>query len=375
MNYIDTTEVKTEGDSDGVCLYTIHGSKGLEWKYVILTSLEKDIMDKFHKKNFFGVQTMHETEPSADNLYVPMTITVLPWIFGSAHNVPAEISQNINDQQIEASVLSESKRKLYVGITRASEHLILTQLSTKKSRASFKWLDKIGIPTNLPSDSMERVDIFNSGHAFIIEEFAAEESHDALIYPSSKNTDKVLSLNISPNETHAPRDLQPSMLEGVADEVHVLLDEKRQRISVEKVDDDDTMAFVKSAILAHEMQLHLTKALPILQSWDWLVDFMTNQFGPAIATYHERPFQYESNGQITTGSIDLVWKTEKGCVVIDYKTYPNWKKDSVTTKSDKHYAGNYKGQLDCYEQALTLNGENVIAKLIYYPVNGMIVQI
>ena len=395
MNYIDTTEVKTEGDSDGVCLYTIHGSKGLEWKYVILTSLEKDIMDKFHKKNFFGVQTMHETEPSADNLYVPMTITVLPWIFGSAHNVPAEISQNINDQQIEASVLSESKRKLYVGMTRASEHLILTQLSTKKSRASFKWLDKIGIPTNLPSDSMECVDIFNSGHAFIIEEFAAEESHDALIYPSSKNTDKVLSLNISPNETHAPRDLQPSMLEGVADEVHVLLDEKRQRISVEKVDDDDTMAkvgtcvhdifcaiednhndqFVSSAILSHGMQQHLTNASSILLAWDWLVNFLTAQYGPAIETWHERPFKYGVDGQIITGSIDLVWKTEKGCVVIDYKTYPNWKKDSVTTKSDKHYAGNYKGQLDCYEQALTLNGENVIAKLIYYPVNGMIVQI
>jgi superfamily I DNA/RNA helicase len=89
MNYIDTTEIKTEGDSDGVCLYTIHGSKGLEWKYVILTSLEKDILSSFHKKNFFGVQTMHDTEPSAANLYVPMTITVLPWIFGNAKNTPA----------------------------------------------------------------------------------------------------------------------------------------------------------------------------------------------------------------------------------------------------------------------------------------------
>jgi ATP-dependent exoDNAse (exonuclease V) beta subunit len=242
---------------------------------------------------------------------------------------------------------------------------------------------------------MERVDIFNSGHAFIIEEFAAEESHDALIYPSSMNTDKVLSLNISPNETHAPRDLQPSMLEGVADEVHVLLDEKRQRISVEKVDDDDTMAkvgtcvhdifcaiednhndqFVSSAILSHGMQQHLTNASSILLAWDWLVNFLTAQYGPAIETWHERPFKYGADGQIITGSIDLVWKTEKGCVVIDYKTYPNWKKDSVTTKSDKHYAGNYKGQLYCYEQALTLNGEKVIAKVIYYPVNGMIVQI
>jgi ATP-dependent exoDNAse (exonuclease V) beta subunit len=174
-----------------------------------------------------------------------------------------------------------------------------------------------------------------------------------------------------------------------------LLDEPRQRIPIEKVRDEDTMAkvgtcihnifcaidvnhnekFVKDAILAHEMQNHLTNAKPILLAWDWLVEFMTKQFGPAIATYHERPFKYESNGQITTGSIDLVWKTEKGCIVIDYKTYPNWKKETVTSPENKHYAGKYKGQLDCYEHALSLSGENVIAKLIYYPVNGMIIQI
>ena len=185
------------------------------------------------------------------------------------------------------------------------------------------------------------------------------------------------------------------MLKAVADEVKVLLDEHRQRIPVEKVSDDDTMAkvgtcvhnifcaidqnhnehFVSSAILSHGMQQHLTNASSILLAWDWLIDFLNEKYGPAIETYHERPFKYEADGQIITGSIDLVWKTEKGCVVIDYKTYPNWKKESVTSKEDKHYAGNYKGQLDCYEKALTLNGEHVIAKVIYYPVNGMIVQI
>ena len=185
------------------------------------------------------------------------------------------------------------------------------------------------------------------------------------------------------------------MLASVADEVKVLLDEPRQRIPIENVRDEDTMAkvgtcihnifcaidqnhsegFVSSAIMAHSMQEYLTDAKPILLAWDWLVGFMTEHFGPAIETYHERPFKYESNGQITTGSIDLVWKTDKGCVIIDYKTYPNWRKESVTTKEDKHYAGKYKGQLDCYEHALSLCGENVIAKLIYYPVNGMIVQI
>ena len=402
MSYVDNTDIKTEGDSDGVCLYTIHGSKGLEWKYVILTSLENDFMNKFYSRNFFGVQTRHDTTPSADNLYVPMTITVLPWIFGAAHNPPAEILASIqgedgeNEIALTSSVKCEAKRKLYVGMTRASEHLILAHIKTKKIGDPMKWFHNIGVGTNALTGNMAQIDIFNSHDVFIIESSPAPEDENSLIYPSQRNTDKVLSLQVdNAADAYERRDIQPSMIDCVADEVKVLLDEPRQRIPIEKVRDEDTMAkvgtcihnifctidnnhnedFVISAIIAHEMQEHLTNAKPILQAWDWLVEFMTRQFGPAIATYHERPFKYESNGQITTGSIDLVWKTEKGCIVIDYKTYPNWNKETVTSPEDKHYAGKYKGQLDCYEKALSLSGENVLAKLIYYPVNGMIVQI
>ena len=402
MNYVDNTEVKTEGDSDGVCLYTIHGSKGLEWKYVILTSLENDMFDKFYSRYYFGVQTKHNTTPSPDNLYVPMTITVLPWIFGGAHNPPSDLMTSIegedgeNKTALTDPVKSEAKRKLYVGMTRASEHLILAYIKTYKIGKPMKWFNDIGVKTNEPTGDMTQIDIFNSKDIFTIECFPSPEDKDALIYPSQRNADKVLSLQVdNAIDAYGRRDIQPSMIDCVADEVTVLLDEPRQRIPIENVRDEDTMAkvgicihnifcaidinhnegFVKSAIIAHEMQKHLTNAQPILKAWDWLVEFLTKQFGPATATYHERPFKYESNGQMTTGSIDLVWKTDKGCIIIDYKTYPNWKKETVTSPDNKHYAGKYKGQLDCYEKALSLSGETVLAKLIYYPVNGMIIKI
>ena len=408
MNYVDNTEIKTEGDNDGVCLYTIHGSKGLEWKYVILTSLENDMFYKFYFWNYFGVQTRHDTTPSADNLYIPMTITVLPWIFGAAHNPPAEVLASIQgedkekDKDLINSVKSEAKRKLYVGMTRASEHLILAHIKTNHIGDPMKWFHNIGVGTNELTGDMTQIDIFKSEDPskpnkdfFAIESLPSPEDENALIYPSQRNTDKVLSLHIDGADTYERRDIQPSMIDSVADEIKVLFEDAVERIPVEKVRDEDTMAkvgtcihnifcaidvnhnekFVEDAILNHEMQNHLTNAKPILLAWDWLVKFMTKQFDPAIATYHERPFKYESNGQITTGSIDLVWKTAQGCIVIDYKTYPNWRKETVKSPENKHYAGKYKGQLDCYEKALSLSGENVLAKLIYYPVNGMIVQL
>jgi ATP-dependent exoDNAse (exonuclease V) beta subunit len=366
-------------------------------------------MKKFYLRNFFGVQTRHDTTPSADTLYVPMTITVLPWIFGDAHNPPSDIMDSIrgedneNEITLTNSVKSEAKRKLYVGMTRASEHLILAHIKTRQIGDPMKWFHNIGVGTNELTGNMTQIDIFKSedpskpnNDFFAIEELPSPTDENALIYPSQRNTDKVLSLQVdNAADTFERRDIQPSMIDSVADEIKVLYEDAVERIPIEKVRDEDTMAkvgtcihnifcaidtnhneeFVNDAILAHEMQTHLTKAKPILQAWDWLVEFMTKQFGPAIATYHERPFKYESNGQITTGSIDLVWKTAQGCIVIDYKTYPNWKKETVTSPENKHYAGKYKGQLDCYEKALSLNGENVLAKLIYYPVNGMIVQI
>ena len=39
------------------------------------------------------------------------------------------------------------------------------------------------------------------------------------------------------------------------------------------------------------------------------------------------------------------------------------------------YAGNYKGQFDCYTHALEAAGEHVIARYVYYPVTGMLIKI
>ena len=61
-------------------------------------------------------------------------------------------------------------------------------------------------------------------------------------------------------------------------------------------------------------------------------------------------------------------------VVVDYKTYPG-SDDIVTDPENRHYAGLYKDQLDCYQQALTGQGLKVLDRLIYYPVSGLMVRV
>lgn len=382
MEYVDTTEVKTEGDSDGVCLYTIHSSKGLEWKHVIVTSLETDYNYKFDKNNVFGVQESHDTEPSADHLFVPMTITVLPWLFGAAQKVPAEIGP-IDSENKRKAQKSEAKRKLYVAMTRASECLVLVSMKTKKIADPMKWFATVDVKT----DSLLQ--------KFITEEVPAVDNPETLMYPSLGHFDKVLQLRQDSQEERIPRDVMPSKVKQVAEKVEVLLDEKGHRIPVENAPNEETMAkvgtcihhifctldkhnstdYISSVILAHGMQAQLTDSQKIADSWNRLIQFLQEKYGDAVAIYHERPFKYADNGQIVTGSIDLVWQTIKGDVVIDYKSYPDWKRSDTLSKESKHYVGNYKGQLDCYQKALEKAGEIVLAKLIYYPVTQFIVEV
>ena len=121
----------------------------------------------------------------------------------------------------------------------------------------------------------------------------------------------------------------------------------------------------------------------IVRAWDNLANFLSGKYGMAAATYHELPFQYAKEGQIFTGSIDYVYElAENKVILIDYKTFPG-STEMITNKNYEdnngqtgaHYAGNYSGQFDCYEHALTAAGKTVIAKIIYYPAAGIAVEI
>lgn len=86
------------------------------------------------------------------------------------------------------------------------------------------------------------------------------------------------------------------------------------------------------------------------------------------------PFrQLQNNGQLVVGSIDLVYRTKEGCVLIDFKTFPQTM--SALNPASDHYAGLYAGQLDTYQWALESAGMKILDRLIYYPVTGMLVSV
>ena len=123
----------------------------------------------------------------------------------------------------------------------------------------------------------------------------------------------------------------------------------------------------------------MNKMLPdvegILLSISSLYQYLEKLYGKPAMVEHEVPFRRETNGQVVSGEMDLLWYTSPTeCVLIDFKNYPGIMAHALN-KTDKEYVGQYAGQLKAYEEALVAAGKTVKAKLIYYSVLGYLVEL
>ena len=396
MAYLDANKVMIPICGNGVQLMTYHGAKGLEWKYVFMLLDENLERKEILKKDFYGIHHFHPNSPSAENLYPQMCIRLLPWIFGALNsNVPDAISQLLRDSNDfynqEQHTIKESARLLYVGMTRAAEVLVLVPWDddTPKEKKKFNWFERTELNN---AGNINSGDILGIGVGFTVEPAnlgdnantdTAPESHRRLNYYSKKPSEEVL------------RTISPSRQVGKSDSVKIIYQSK-QFIKVvnpnksHELDYSDVgicihnvfaaiehlnEAEVEQLVSSHGMDKVLPNANEIIRAWKNLQTFLKEEYGEPKATYHERPFRsMQANGCIVSGSIDYVYQTKEGVVLIDFKTCPMGPQ-AVLDPESSHYAGKYAGQLNAYAEALTTAGEKVISRLIYYPVSGLLVEI
>ena len=393
LDYLSSCEEASAGDSEGVVLSTYHSSKGLQWKNVILLSLDRNVVDnkKLLKNGIFGVQKIRETPPTKDNLFPNMIISLIPWVWGKG-KAPEDISTELMSGKVFQTVynvaLEESARLLYVGMTRAKDRLITTSKAGDVTK-SMQWICNLGVNLSTIPDAGE-ADIFTSGLPFTVEKLLHEEDEETEdVTPIIL---KDIDVNAIKEHDYTDKFIAPSHT-GLAIKGDVqLVASSEKRIPLRgKPDMSEVGTCIHNIYAActgneeHDLEVaqriitsfHFEKILPdvnaIITSLQYLTEWLTNKYGNPTAVYHELPFMHEVDDNIVRGSIDLVWSLGNDCVLIDFKTFPGTE-SSVIEKDNDHYAGNYKPQFDCYESALNAAGQDVIAKYVYYPVNGMIVE-
>lgn len=395
ISYVDEMKPTGLASTEGVILTTYHSSKGLEWKYVILTSLNSDPGNE-HKvvaSEIFGVHCDHSVEPSADNPYPEVFIRIMPWIYGPNGSIPTDIELTILQsdayKRTYKASLEEANRIMYVGMTRARDVLLL-QIEEPKKTALLQWFIDLGI-TNVcgKSDTPDGWDIFCTGRLFKDYTITEQEIlHLPKFEPSDDTKKMALPLSSPADEERPGCYLSPSKMhtKGTVVDSHsfntrIPLGAKVEDMAVvgdcihqifAGIEETDAQERDLSEIInSYGLSKVLVEQKSIKEAWKNLTDWLTTQYGPALKTYHERPFRLETDGQIVTGSMDLVWQTEQGLILVDFKTCPAGG-SVVLNEESAHYAGWYAGQLNCYTQALTTAGETVLHRLIYYPVSGII---
>ena len=398
--YIETVSPTGIGDANGVQLHTYHSCKGLQWKYVILMSLNTNVSDlkKAVRGETYGVHPVHVEEPTAENPYPNVFIRLTPWIYGTDRNVPDEISSIIEDsagfKQAYKAMLSETNRVLYVGMTRPQDVLILNIEKPKRGMKILQWPKDNGV--NTTSETIPEQgdwDVFGTGHIF--KNFTlTQEEFDKLENYGDKDSALSMRLNIDEPDfkTREPRYISPSHISKcgktgkyydfeqriplsknpedmatVGNCIHQIFSGIEEHTSANRIEMDEI-------IRNYGLSAVLTDTDAILSAWKNLYDKLVLLHGEPVKTYHERPFRMDYDGQTMVGSIDLVWQTQEGDILVDFKNNPMAAK-YILDPDNEHFAGWYAGQLNAYQDALEAAGEKVLQRYIYYPVNGLLVEI
>lgn len=399
MDYLTVIDPVGTGDANGVQLHTYHSSKGLQWKYVILTSLRERMDDpaKCVKQSIYGIHFNYSEQPSAETPYPEVYIRVMPFVYGSGNTkVPEDIQEDIEKSELYKKVksdsLSECNRLLYVGMTRPQDVMILALEKPAKNNHELQWLQDVGLDCVKPQDDS---DLLGVGMNFVDETLTAEQGEEVGHYHYMADNEKMKTRRIPYQQELCEADrkyLSPSSQwkKGHVEKDYKICDSLKRGTLVGRTMADvgncihqiycgieqniDNEAYYKDLIASYGLSTYLIDYEGIRTAWEELMIWLTEEYGQATHIYHERPFSHLKDGQVFTGSIDLVWQTEEGDILIDFKTCPLGHKHILNEESE-HYAGWYAGQLDAYTDALEAAGEKVIKRYIYYPVSGMLCEI
>ena len=383
-------------NEDGVRLYTYHKSKGLEWKVVIMLSLDNDASDatKIATRSMLGCHHHREQLPTAENPNPPMTISLVRNIYGSSDAAKAAVTSRLQQHPLWETIseheIGENARLLYVGVTRAREILILAP-KEKDGAVSLSWFRSVGVNNiNQLLDGNEYQDFLGIGMPLHVERTDIDNQLDwpeqsmnrvHNVAASFSSLDDMLY--VSPSKAgDSPHDIVP-------------INDKENRMQVRNKPSEEALMgdFIHQVFCCCDDGIDIDQIVKLrnsygftdknvpepnrlLDSWKYLVDTLEAHYGGAIKRHHEKPFRHlDADGHIVSGYIDLIWETEDAYVVVDYKTCPG-NYSLVFNPVSEHYAGRHGDQLDCYQRALEAEGKKKVkTRIIYYPVTQFVVEV
>lgn len=381
---LQETEKDEQGQDplvDAVQILTHHRAKGLEWPIVICADLDAELKNRIWQPTVLArAEGLDISAPLRDR-------TIRAWVypFGlKSANIALvdRIKASRTWEEDQAIQLAESRRLLYVSMTRARDLLVLPFNQKKKTQP---WLDCLEVDWLTPCEGTltlpDGVGVSCRSRALLApiqwpvvsapaqfdwfsQRRARTEKLPAVILPSSaeplegSTIGEILRFG-APIPVHG----RPAMnVVGTAchDIIAALLLGSR---SVEPVGWAEKLLkrFQVETSLAAEEVVRQALALQAL---------LVEKFG-ALELLPEWPVSITlNNGQKLYGWIDLLVRTREGWLIIDHKAYPG------DPAGWGEYALGYSGQLAAYRQAVEqATGIPMVGQWIHLCLGGGLVQV
>ncbi|MEY4549337.1 MAG: hypothetical protein RL685_5532 [Pseudomonadota bacterium] len=395
----------TSHGTSSVTVTTYHRAKGLEWPVVVLASLHrKERRDAFSVLPAATREGFDPNDPLGGRW-----IRYWPWPYGSQQKAPLaeRVEQSLEGSEVREREARERLRLLYVGFTRARDHLVLAvRLGKQGPRAA--WLDELSddsgagmleLPATFSTDCAPvlirgaRGTVYSvPARSWLLQPAAPPPSErsaaaTASWFATASPKSTVASYRIAPSR--ASRDW-PSLAAGgvgatyvtgsrlplgsespndwsvVGDSLHAFLAADLPGLSEGQRHERARRLLEASELLALIEPAALVRASDDLRCW-------ANGRWPGAVWHREVPvagiIDTDQGHRRVEGTIDLLLELDAGVVLIDHKSYPG----RQSTWREK--AREYVPQLAAYAEVLRMAGHQVLSQWLSYPVSGGVVEI
>lgn len=363
---------------DAINVLTYHGAKGLEWPVVILTEL-----DAAARAWPFGLTAVDEAAPDWAEPLAARGLRFWPWPYGEQRKgvgldavAPAspEGIAVLEDERLERV------RLLYVGLTRARDHLVLADTGS-----ALLWLDELADDAGRPLISFQPEKISAGEEHFAVRPppDARKVGAEAAVPPQEYTRPAVLPA------VHPPLRLRPS--DGIADAGKVRIAATKvlgPRFALVGDPDLQRLGEAIHRFLAGENQARdpaqrNARAADMLARWrvpefrsedlvaiaERLHGFLNEQYGTA-ARLVEWPVHALEGLQVLGGRLDLLVDFGDGYGIIDHKSFPG------SVEMDEERLCAVAGQLALYARAIQqVTGKSRFEYWIHQPIAAVMTRI